>query len=82
MSCRSSVACRFVRKSPGTPSEVVAEDLAVVHGGDLDNGNWALAALKSTPGGTAAGRARHIHEFFVVFRKLARTLKWKSRKMF
>lgn len=46
----------------GCTSEVVAETLDAVYNSDLDDDDWALTDLESTPGVTVAVRAREIHE--------------------
>lgn len=53
----------YVRKeSPGALSETVAGHLAGVYDGDLDDGYWVAADLKSTSEVAVTGHAREIHE--------------------
>lgn len=55
----------YVRdKSPGAYSEVVAEELDAVYNGDLDDGDWTVADLESTPGVGVASRAKEIRNFY------------------
>lgn len=51
-------------KLPDVSSEVVSEDSDDVFNGDLDNGNWAVADLGSTPEGAVPGRTRKIRQSF------------------
>lgn len=64
----------FRDKSPGTHSEVVADDLDDVYDGDLNDGDWALADLEPTTGGTVAGHVREICESF----RRNRQARWKA----
>lgn len=55
----------------GAPSEAVSENRNAFYDGDLDDGNWAMADLESTPEGSEAGRAWKIRERFRRIREVS-----------
>lgn len=58
---RGTYACG---KSPGAPSEVIAEDLDTIYNGYLDDGDWELAGLPSTSCSTVADHESGIRKSF------------------
>lgn len=63
----------YVRpNSPGSPSQMVAENFNAIYNRDLHDGDWTVVDLESISSGVCARRATEIGESFCLIRQACR----------